>query len=83
MFEAYPGWNRDCRPTKRLNLENSDRGPFTIRARGSPQGRGVRFAPGRALEPLRFVINSPANSCFDAASAGDPKENRARIFVEG
>ena len=37
----------------------------------------------RSVEPLRFAINSPAGSGFDAASAGDPKKNTARIFVEG
>ena len=37
----------------------------------------------KALEPRGFTLGSPAGSRFHSASAGNPKENRARIFVEG
>ena len=37
---------------------------------------------GRALEPARFTISSPAVSRFHTAGSGDHKD-RARILVEG
>ena len=78
-----PGGSKTPDRRSALKLENNHRGPLTKCPRGSPHRRGVRPLPGLALEPVRFAINPPVGSCFDAASAGDPKKNRARVFVEG
>jgi len=65
-----------------LKLENNHRRPLTIRAKRSPQGRGVRSGPGRALEPAQFTVNSPARSCFHTSGAGNPEKDRPRMLIE-